>query len=121
MTTDQGLTSNFIQCLVQDNQGFLWIGTDAGLNRFDGKNVIKYTHIIGDSNSLLYNRIKSLFVDDKDQIWVGTYAGLSILNPRTSKFTNYRQIQVSNTIIDLSIGVNDIAEFDNRIYVVTNS
>src|SRR6188474_3183615 len=89
LTSDDNLTSNNTRCLLKDSQGFLWIGTDAGLNRFDGITVTPYTHVIGDSTSLVNNSVNTLFEDSLHRIWIGTSGGLSILRPESEKFINF--------------------------------
>src|SRR4029078_6495492 len=92
LTSDQDLTSNHTKCLLKDHQGFLWIGTDAGLNRYDGNNVTSYTHKIGDPASLVNNSVITLFEDSHNRIWIGTNGGLSILEPLSQQFINFRKV-----------------------------
>lgn len=81
----------FIAAFVQDASGYLWIGTNKGLHRFDGYHDKVYTYEPGDSSSLSSNAIESVFADSKGNIWAGTKAtGLDMLNPATGKFTHYQ-------------------------------
>ncbi len=90
LTNEDGLSQGSISCICQDNMGFIWIGTNDGLNRYDGYNVKIYRNIPGDTTSLSSNRIKSVFVDDKGCIWIGTIGGgLNKYNPVSNKFTRY--------------------------------
>ncbi len=73
--------------MAQDRQGFLWIGTYDGLNRYDGSSVKVYRNIPDDANSLPDNSIRSLFVDDDGLLLVGTKnAGLSVYDRATDTF-----------------------------------
>lgn len=119
LTSDEGLTSSFINCIYKDKQGFLWIGTDAGLNRFDGTNIVKYSHIIDDSTSLVNNYVLSIFEDSLNRIWVGTQEGLSVLEIKTQKFINIKMVSSSGQRIDLSKGVKSINQFKNKIWIAT--
>src|SRR6187397_1258954 len=89
LTSDQGLTSSSTQCLLKDHNGFLWIGTNAGLNRFDGNTVFPYSHQPGDSTSLPIDDINCLFEDSRQRIWIATPLGFSILYPESEEFINY--------------------------------
>ncbi|TLX77536.1 serine/threonine protein kinase [Labilibacter sediminis] len=65
--SDMGLPQNFVYCLTQDHQGYLWIGTGEGLVRYDGIQFITYT----ENDSLASDFVHSLFVDKQGVLWVG--------------------------------------------------
>lgn len=80
-TTDDGLCSNTVIRIFQDSRGFLWLGTDAGLNRYDGYTFKQYQHDADNPNSLLENNVMALAEDGKGHIWVLSANGLSELDP----------------------------------------
>lgn len=84
---EQGLSNNAILALYQDHQGFMWVGTYDGLNRYDGYNFRIFRNIIGDSHSLSTNNVYSLEGDARHLLWVGGQRGLNIYNPLTEQFT----------------------------------
>jgi len=88
-TTDDGLCSNDISCIFQDSRGFLWLGTDAGLNRYDGYTFKKYQHEANNPSSLLENNVMSIAEDSKGRIWVLSANGLSELDPYSGKIHTY--------------------------------
>jgi ligand-binding sensor domain-containing protein/serine phosphatase RsbU (regulator of sigma subunit) len=92
LTAEQGLSQGVVNCILQDNRGFMWFGTQDGLNRFDGNGVTIFKTNPVDSNSLIANDINCLFEDNHGILWVGTDGGLSTLNLYTGKFTNYLHI-----------------------------
>lgn len=74
--------------LVQDTQGFLWIGTQHGLYRYDGQVVERYRADPTDTNSLSSDWISTLMVDHRGQLWVGTrYGGLNLFDPAAERFS----------------------------------
>ncbi len=83
ITIENGLSSNVTNSIVQDCNGFIWIGTQEGLCRFDGYKIINFQNN-NTQNSIPSNNISSLLVDGKD-IWVGTWDGLCIINAETFK------------------------------------
>ena len=87
---DDGLAHRLVTAFAQDSTGYLWIGTKAGLNRFDGVTMRTYRHVRGDSTSLPGHNITALFVDARGTLWVGTNAGLSRFDRRTETFRTYR-------------------------------
>ncbi|HPI11854.1 MAG TPA: triple tyrosine motif-containing protein [Catalimonadaceae bacterium] len=81
---EQGLSQGFINHVVQDHRGFLWIATKDGLNRFDGRQFKVYRHQLADTNSLSENEILQLSVDKRGLIWI-TYTknNVDVFNPET--------------------------------------
>lgn len=79
-----------ILALMQDRQGFIWIGTHSGgLYRYNGYHAVKYTSSIEDPASLPHDRVSTLFEDQQGTIWVGTQNGLARYNPKTNDFTRF--------------------------------
>jgi signal transduction histidine kinase/ligand-binding sensor domain-containing protein/DNA-binding response OmpR family regulator len=87
-TKSHGLSSSKITCLTQDERGFFWVGTEDGLNVFDGFNFVTYKKQYGDTLSLASNQITSLFHDSKGRTWIGTMAGLEYYDPDEDGFVN---------------------------------
>lgn len=97
ITADEGLSQSVVNCIWQDNRGFMWFGTQDGLNRYDGNNITVYKNNPIDSNSLTDNNINCLYEDSHNNLWIGTEGGLSELNLYTGKFTNYFHIDHNHT------------------------
>ncbi|MCO6024550.1 response regulator [Prevotella cerevisiae] len=74
--TADRLSSSLINCIVQDQRGFIWVGTDYGLSRFDGYRFINYLHNDRDSTSISDNTISAFLVDKKGRLWIGSAKGL---------------------------------------------
>jgi ligand-binding sensor domain-containing protein/signal transduction histidine kinase len=88
---ERGLSHNTIRSIIQDQRGFLWIGTTAGLNRYDGYSFEVFRTSQGDSNSLADNLIESMCADSEGNIWIGTLAGgLHKFDPQLEKMTRFR-------------------------------
>lgn len=75
--------------IVQDDQGFLWMGTQDGLQRYDGYRLREYQHDPDNPNSLSGSYIYSLFKDREGQLWIGSDLYLDRFNPATEVFTHY--------------------------------
>lgn len=90
LNISHGLADNTVSAILQDRKGFMWFGTDKGLNRYDGKNFELFVHNPKDTNSLSENYISALFEDRQGRIWIGTHNnGITIYNPVTQHFKRY--------------------------------
>ncbi len=85
-TTKAGLSHNIVNEVIQDGRGFMWFGTQDGLNRYDGYTFVVYKPDLYDSTSLSNNRITALCYDPRGFIWVGTAAGLNIYKIDSDQF-----------------------------------
>ncbi|MFU2511479.1 diguanylate cyclase domain-containing protein [Pseudoalteromonas sp. ASV78] len=76
-----GLPSQSLKSVVQDEQGYMWLGTQFGLSRFDGNTFTNYNTL--NSNFLPSNGINKLLIDSQGYLWVGTKDGLVVIDPTT--------------------------------------
>ena len=88
--TSEELTSTSVNCIVQDRYGYIWTGTECGLNKFDGYHFEHFFTIGSDTTSISDNSITTLYIDRKGQLWIGTVNGLSRFNYHTNSFTRFR-------------------------------
>jgi ligand-binding sensor domain-containing protein/signal transduction histidine kinase len=87
----EGLSQSSALSLLQDSRGFLWVGTEDGLNRFDGTNFRIYRADPDDPSSLSNNYVGALAEDKNGNLWIGTYGGgLNRYDPDKETFTQYR-------------------------------
>lgn len=82
----EGLASSVVKAVVQDGRGFWWIGTDNGLQRFDGHNFRTYRHRLNEPGALPHDQIESLFFDREQHLWVLTARGLCRYDEKTDRF-----------------------------------
>lgn len=83
---EDGLSQRTVNVILQDHEGYLWFGTDDGLNRYDGLRFEVYRHVLGDPQSLSNSRITALMEDRDRVLWVGTHNGLNRFDRRTETF-----------------------------------
>ena len=90
LALEDGLSQNSVLAILQDQQGFLWFGTQDGLNRYDGYEFTVFKADPENPNSLSSSSIVALYQDRDGIIWVGTWGnGLNRLDPRTGQITRY--------------------------------
>lgn len=86
---EQGLSQSTIFCILQDRRGFMWFGTQDGLNRYDGYTFTVYRHEPRNANSLSSSLVSALIEDHESMLWVGTDRGLNRFDPRTQQVTRF--------------------------------
>lgn len=84
-----GVSSELCRSLYKDKQGFVWISSDKGLNRYDGNSVYTFAHNPSDPRSIASNRCNYIFEDSKQRLWVNTDEGLSLYDRKSQTFTNF--------------------------------
>lgn len=89
-TTSEGLSQNYVYCILQDSKGFLWFGTRNGLNKYDGYSFTHYFHEPFEENCLPHNIVMSVVEDREGYLWIGTNGGgLSRFDRRTEEFIHF--------------------------------
>ena len=108
------LSSTLISCICQDKAGYIWIGTDYGLNRFDGYRFTSYLNNPADDTTISANTIVSMYCDREGRLWVGTSKGIQCYDYATDSF------QPCQFPDGIEARVNDIIQlYDGRLFVGT--
>jgi len=88
---EQGLSQSSVYAILQDRHGFMWFGTQSGLNKFDGYRFTVYNQEPQQNPySLSSGSVHCLYEDSNGKIWVGTEGGINVFDPETGRFTVYR-------------------------------
>jgi ligand-binding sensor domain-containing protein/signal transduction histidine kinase len=113
ITINEGLSLSSVYCIFQDSKGFMWFGTEDGLNKFDGKNFKVYRPDPANRNSLTYRWIEHIIEDPYGNLWFGSRGGLNCFDPKKEIFIQYKHKTddisgISNdTITKLFLDKND--------------
>lgn len=89
LSTSHGLSNLHVIDIIQDKMGFLWFGTENGLNRYDGNTFKTYRHDAQDPNSIVGSSVNCSLIDQKGNLWVGTSQGLSLYCQEKDYFKNF--------------------------------
>ena len=111
-----GLSQSWVKSICQDRYGFMWFGTNDGLNKYDGYNFTIYRHDPEDENSLTDNIIESIYEDKNGNLWIGTESGLNIYDRENdnfisnkswpmAKYTDFIELEDGRLYIGCSIGL----------------
>ena len=91
ISIEQGLAHTSVKTLLQDSQGFMWFGTNDGLNKYDGYKFTLYKHDRENPYSISENHIMSMYEDQRGNLWIGTWGGgLNRFDRETERFTGYQ-------------------------------
>lgn len=121
LSLDEGLSQSVVSDILQDSQGFMWLGTQDGLNRYDGRNFVTYKYDPDDPLSLGSSFIQAIIEDRDGVLWVGTLGGgLNQFNRDTGGFTRYLSRSEANSLSDNN--VQEILEArDGSLWIGTNA
>jgi len=89
LSTKEGLSQSRVGQIVQDNDGFMWFGTQYGLNRYDGYNFKVFVHDPTRENSLSCTYVNSLLKDRDGALWVGCDNDVDRFDKMSETFTHY--------------------------------
>ena len=89
--TSMGLSQSNVTCIFQDSRGFMWFGTEDGLNKYDGYKFTVYKYDAESRNSLCNNAVTSIAEDNKGNLWLATWGGgLNMFDWKKEKFFRYQ-------------------------------
>lgn len=89
ITREDGLSQSTVEAMIQDSKGYIWFGTNDGLNRYNGYEFKVYKDNKNSKNSLVSDYIVDIKEDNEENIWVGTPSGVSKINSKDDSITNY--------------------------------
>ncbi|MCJ8268437.1 MAG: hypothetical protein MJK04_03455, partial [Psychrosphaera sp.] len=116
---EQGLSQLSVNTIVQDNQGFIWIGTNDGLNRYDGQSFTVFRNDPNASHSLAGNAVSALLFDDENNLWIMTSVGLDSFDRATGRFIHYTTDKFDKAFFKNTFAWTMKAGHDNTLLIVT--
>ncbi len=132
LTINDGLSNSWIHSIIQGKYGFIWIGTDDGLNRYDGYNFRIYKNDYRDQYSISSSNVMAMFEDSRGDLWIGTRQGLDIYDRKNEQFIKHPQLSkeeilsvIEDREMNLWIGTTrDLYRLDlknDSVYVYTGN
>jgi ligand-binding sensor domain-containing protein/two-component sensor histidine kinase len=124
INNSNGLSNNKVNCILQDKRGFTWIGTDDGLNRYDGNNFLIFRNKPGSPVGISGNIITGLLEDENQTIWIATSdGGLNRYDyrlPAERQFRQYKNQPGDSSSIPVNI-INAIVQDENNFLWLATS
>lgn len=122
LTSSNGLSQNRVSSIVQDHDGFIWIGTEDGLNKYDGYNFEIFKRNPGDSLSLNDNQALAMHVAKDGTLWVGgSLTGLSKYNSATKTFKRYNSDHSNPNSLAEDIIISFSEDEKGNLWLVTQN
>ena len=118
ITIEDGLSQSTVETIYQDSRGYIWIGTNDGLDRYNGYEFKHYKHDKYNENSISNNYIVDIIEDKNGYIWVSTIGGLSKIDPDKDEIKNYYSKEDSGNLSNENLW-QILCTKDNKIIVST--
>jgi ligand-binding sensor domain-containing protein/signal transduction histidine kinase len=115
----EGLSQSWVISMVQDHRGFMWFGTQNGLNRYDGTQFIIYESNKSDSTTLSDNRVNFLFVDSKDNLWISSANKLNLYRKEFDDFLVFKNDPNDPTSISSDSPGEIVEDQEGYIWIAT--
>jgi len=122
LTLENGISHSKVNCIVQDSRGFMWFGTDEGLNRYDGYQFTVYQNNSNDPGSLSANFIRCLFEDSSGNLWIGTeIGGLNRYDRAQERFIHLTTDSISDIRLHNNYINSIVEDRDGNLWLGTNN
>ena len=119
LSLKDGLANDSVSGIVQDSKGFIWLGTQGGLCRYDGSDFLSFENEPFVDDCISSNLIQTLYLDANDALWIGTYNGLDRFDPETKRFTVYRSAPNSPDSLSNDLIIAIARDARHRLWVGT--
>ncbi len=116
-----GLSDDYSTCITQDKNGFIWIGTSNGLNRYDGNRIKQFFYDPNNQHSLPDNHITGIVADQKNRVWVSTSNGICFYNQEKDEFVRIDKDSSGEKISPLGTINFFYKDAQNSIWAITTT
>jgi ligand-binding sensor domain-containing protein len=120
LTTKDGLSYNLVNCLLEDKEGYIWVGTFNGLNRYDGSDFIIFKYDRNNANTIAHNNVIGICEDKQGDIWAATPNGVSRYSKKKNIFINYSLESKTKNAIASTDAENIICDRHGNIWVTSS-
>ena len=119
---EKGLSQIRINSIIQDQDGFIWFGTDDGLNKYNGQQITVFKNDSRSEKSISDNWIHALFEDKKGNLWIGTLeGGLNLYNKHNNTFTSFASDPYKEQTLSSNNVQCIIQNDDNSLWIGTDN
>lgn len=115
LSINDGLSQSTVYSVIQDDDGFMWICTQDGLNKYDGYNVYQYKKQINNTNTISDSYVNTICKGHQGGLWIGTQRGLNYYDRKTQEF---HHIKLSGQLDKINVG-KIVADKKGRVWIGT--
>jgi len=119
ITINDGLSLSSVYNIYQDSKGFMWFGTEDGLNKYDGQTITVYGATTDQYNVLANKWVEQVYEDKSGMIWIGSRGGLTKYNPRRGLFTPFQHNPIDSSSLSNDTISAIEADLRNELWVGT--
>jgi len=120
LTVDDGLSSNRIRCIHKDSKGYLWLGTDVGLDKYDSYQVRKYRSSEKQSGTISSDILTCIYEDREKNLWFGTYNGLNLYDSSKDNFKAFKTNPDDKNSLNGNCITGITEDKNGNLWIVTN-
>jgi PAS domain S-box-containing protein len=120
ISLEHGLSQSIVYCILQDSKGFMWFGTDDGLNRYDGYQFIIYRSNPDDPFSMSDSIVRTMIEDRSGTLWIGTFKGLNKFNRKKEKFSIFQHDPKDSNSLSNNFVLFLLEDSSGMIWIGTN-
>jgi len=120
LTVDNGLSSNRIWCIYRDSKDYLWMATDAGLDKFDSYQIKKYRYDENLPGSISSNHVRYIYEDREKKLWIGTSNGLNLYDPAKDNFSVFKNNPADKNSINSNYISSIIEDTKGNLWMVSD-
>jgi len=119
ITINDGLSLSSVYTIYQDSKGFMWFGTEDGLNKYDGQSITVFGETTEQPHLLANKWIEQIYEDKSGMIWLGSRGGLTMYNPRKELFTVLKHDPESPSTLSNDTITDITSDLRNEVWVGT--
>jgi ligand-binding sensor domain-containing protein/signal transduction histidine kinase len=120
ITVEDGLSQNAVLTILQDRRGFIWLGTEDGLNKYDGYEFEIFKHDAEEPTSISDSLISKLYEDQFGVLWIGTRSGLDRYEPDTRSFSHFQNDPADPNSLSGTWVVSIIEDHEGTLWIGTD-
>lgn len=117
----EGLSQSNVLCIFEDSRGFVWFGTEHGLNKYDGYSITVYKKDPKKTGSLCNNFINDIIEDKNGDLWIATGGGLNRYNRQKDDFTKFEHDRLNANSISNNYLENLLKDSEDKIWISSGS
>jgi signal transduction histidine kinase/ligand-binding sensor domain-containing protein len=118
LSTKDGLSGNRVKCFCRDSKGYLWIGYETGLDRYDSYRIKSYVNT-NSPGTIGNNEVNAIFEDSRKNLWVGTSDGLSLYIPEKDSFITFKNSPHDTFSLDNNHVSEIFEDTNNNLWIST--